>query len=46
MYQCCILILLYTCFFHILLHGDIETNPGPQKKKKNLCCCHWNVKAL
>ena len=25
-----------TYFFHILLlqHGDIETNPGPQKKKK------------
>ena len=31
---------------HILLlqHGDIETNPGPQKEKKeDFSCCHWNV---
>ena len=31
---------------HILLlqHGDIETNPGPQKEKKKIfSCCHWNV---
>ena len=38
-----------TYFFQILLlqHGDIETNPGPQKdKKKNFSCCHWNVNRL
>ena len=38
-----------TYFLHILLlqHGDIETNPGPQKEKtKNLSCCHWNVNSL
>ena len=38
-----------TYFLHILLlqHGDIETNPGPQKeKKKNLSCCYWNVNSL
>ena len=29
-------------------HADIETNPGPQKKKKikNLSCCYWNVNSL
>ena len=38
-----------TYFLHILLlqHGDIETNPGPQKeKKKNFSRCHWNVNSL
>ena len=38
-----------TYFLHILLlqHGDIETNPRPQKeKKKNLSFCHWNVNSL
>ena len=38
-----------TYFLNILLlqHGDIETNPGPQKEKtKNLSCCHWNVNSL
>ena len=31
----------------MLQHGDIETNPGPQKEKtKNLSCCHWNVNSL
>ena len=31
----------------LLQHGDIETNPGPQKeKKKKFSCCHWNVNSL
>ena len=42
-------VLYSTSFFHIILlqHGDIETNPGPQKeKKKKISCCHWNVNSL
>ena len=38
-----------TYFLHISLleHGDIETNPGPQKgKNKNFPSCHWNVNSL
>ena len=27
----------------LLLHGDIETNPSPNKKCKSFTCCHWNV---
>ena len=28
-------------------HGDIEINPGPQKKQpKYFSCCHWNVNSL
>ena len=45
----CIDVVYSTYFLHILLlqHGDIETNPGPQKEKtKNLSCCHWNVNSL
>ena len=30
----------------LLLHGDIETNPGPDKKYKSFTCCHWNVNKL
>ena len=30
----------------LLLHGDIETNPGPDKKYKPFTCCHWNVNSL
>ena len=40
---------MYTQSMHVLLmqHGDIETNPGPQKeKKKNFSLCHWNVNSL
>ena len=29
-----------------MLHGDIETNPGPNKKFKPFTCCHWNVNSL
>ena len=28
-----------------LLHGDIETNPGPNKECKSFTC-HWNVNSL
>ena len=40
-------------FFHslfyqilLLLNGDVETNPGPNKKYKPFICCHWNVNSL
>ena len=29
-----------------LPHGDIETNPGPNKKYKSFTCCHCNVNSL
>ena len=30
------------------MYGDIEINPGPQKKQqpKYFSCCHWNVNSL
>ena len=30
----------------LIEHGDIELNPGPNKKTKPLSCCHWNVNSL
>ena len=28
----------------LIIHGDIETNPGPKSKNsKYVSCCHWNV---
>ena len=38
----------YSLFYQILLllHGDVETNPGPNKKYKPFTCCHWNVNSL
>ena len=30
----------------LLLHGDIKTNPAPNKKFKPFTCCHWNVNSL
>ena len=30
----------------LLLHDDIETNPGPDKKYEPFTCCHWNVNSL
>ena len=34
--------LLYSLFYQILLllHGDVKTNPGPNKKYKPFTCCH------
>ena len=29
-----------------MLHGDVETNPGLNKKYKPFTCCHWNVNSL
>ena len=29
-----------------MVHGDVETNPGPNKKYKPFTCCHWNVNSL
>ena len=26
-----------------MLHGNVETNHGPNKKYKPFTCCHWNV---
>ena len=36
-------------YLHLILlqHGDIKSNPGPDKiKLKNFSCCHWNVNSL
>ena len=34
-------------FLLFIQHGDIEINPGPQKKQpKYFSCCHWNVNSL
>ena len=43
-----LLSFFYSFFYQILLllHGDVETNPGPNKKCKPLTCCHWNVNSL
>ena len=30
----------------LLLHGDIEANPSPNKKYKSFTCCHWNINSL
>ena len=40
--------LFYSLFYQILLllHGDVETNPGPNKKYNPFTCCHWNVNSL
>ena len=45
--------LIFMNFFYsffsenlLLLHGDIETNPGPNKNYKSFTCCHWNVNSL
>ena len=44
-----ILLFFYSTIIFLLLvqHGDIEINPGPQKKQpKYFSCCHWNVNSL
>ena len=44
-----ILLFFYSTIIFLLLvqHGDIEINPGPQKKlPKYFSCCHWNVNRL
>ena len=41
-----ILLNFFYSFFSenlLLLHSDIEANPGPNKKDKSFTCCHWNV---
>ena len=40
--------LFYSLFYQILplFHGDVEINPGPNKKYKSFTCCHWNVNCL
>ena len=41
-----ILSLLFICSL-LLLHGDIESNPGPRKSKNHLpSFCHWNLNGL
>ena len=41
---------MFTFFYNVLLSilvlkaGDIQLNPGPNKKYyAYFCCCHWNV---
>ena len=39
--------LLVTFLLFLLQHGDIESNPGPEKEQiKSISCCHWNVHSL
>ena len=34
-------------FLLLLLHGDIESNPGPKKKEQTyFSLCHWNMNSL
>ena len=36
-------------YLHLILlqHGDIKSNPGPDKTKvKNFSCCHWSANSL
>ena len=42
------MIFFYSFFSEnlLLFHGDIETNPCPNKKYKSFTCCHWNVNSL
>ena len=41
-----ILLLLFICSL-LLLHGDIESNPGPRNSKNDLpSFCHWNLNSL
>ena len=41
-----ILSLLFICSL-LLLHGDIESNPGPRNSKNHLpSFCHWNLNSL
>ena len=41
-----VLALLFTCSL-LLLHGDIELNPGPRNSKNHLpSLCHWNLNSL
>ena len=42
-------VLYFMYFLHLLLllHRDIERNPGPQSgQMKSLSYCHWNVNSL
>ena len=50
-------IIIFKCFFNffynsflsilVLKAGDIELNPGPNKKSHSyFSCCHWNIKSL
>ena len=38
--------IFFFCENVLLFHGDIEANPGPNKKYKFFTCCHWNVNSL
>ena len=41
-----ILSLSYLCSL-LLLHGDIESNPGPRNSKNHFpSFCHWNLNSL
>ena len=41
-----ILSLLFICSL-LLLHGDLESNPGPRNSKNHLpSFCHWNLNSL
>ena len=45
------LILMNFCYFFfsenlLLLHCDMETHPGPNKKYKFFTCFQWNVNSL
>ena len=50
-------IIIFKCFFYffynsflsilLLKAGDIELNPGPNKKSHSyFSCCHWNINSL
>ena len=39
-------VILYLCYI-LLMHGDIEVNPGPRKNcSTSFSFCHWNLNSL
>ena len=30
----------------LILSGDVEQNPGPEKEKSHITFCHWNLNGL
>ena len=30
----------------LILSGDVEQNPGPEKEKSHITFCHWNRNGL
>ena len=44
----CVISYLYYFFCSLILftHGDVKTDPGPNKSHSYFSCCHWNLNSL